>query len=102
MISDWKQQKNAAVYQEMLPEAVANITLEIMENTQTQVSNREINLCKSSESLMIASAVVAMENLPKIEYPPARFLDVRREKKNPTFCDITTQLFRSCVLSAFQ
>lgn len=45
---DWKQQKNAAIYisrppstnkEEKLPEAVANLMLETVESSQTEVSN---------------------------------------------------------------
>lgn len=52
-----------------LPEAAANITLEMMENSQTKRSNGEKlqrNLCKSGDSSVTAGAVVAIKiNLPK-------------------------------------
>lgn len=52
-----------------LPEAAANVTLAIMENSQTERSNGEKlqpNLCESGDSSVTAGAVVAIKiNLPK-------------------------------------
>lgn len=48
---------------EGLPAAVANMTLEIMENKSNGIKWRKENLCKSCESLT-ATAVVAIEINP--------------------------------------
>lgn len=59
---DWKQKRNAAVYQNWGFQK----QWQILHNSQAEVSNGEMDSAKRSDSLMTASAVAATEiSLPK-------------------------------------
>lgn len=83
---------------EVLPEAVANMKLEIIENSQMEVANGEGNLCKSSDSLTTVGAI-------EIKLPSPFFLESPNfEEKTPfQLHDITHHaVITNCVLSTFQ
>lgn len=71
---------------------MANITLELMENCQTEVSTGEKRIGKSSDSSLTTSAVVAMEiNLTKFRTSTAVHLGMTyQDKRKHLMCRITS------------